>query len=145
MQQDTTAQRKSIHDRIRLIPRDMKVDARGWLVKVLSGFEEGLSQHTGEIYVTMALPGHSRGNHFHSRTDEWFTVLQGVADIALKDPDTGERLKLTLRGDRPETLHVPAGIAHAFTNPTDADGPMLLIAYASRPYDPEDVTPLQLE
>ena len=141
MQHDTG---RRLQEKIRRIPRELKVDSRGWLLKVLNGREEDLPSQPGEVYLTLALPGHSRGNHLHARTDEWFTVLQGMAKVALQDQATGERLDLTLAAEKPETLYVPAGVAHVFTNPSDAKTPLLIVAYASRPYDPTDVFASQL-
>lgn len=131
----------SLEEKIRLIPRELKSDERGWFLKVITGHEDNLPAQTGEVYLTLAYPGQVRGNHFHLRANEWFTVIQGTAVAVVVDPTTGERLQWLLEGRDPVTLYVPAGVAHAFRNPKGAKSAMLLIAYADQPYDPGDTVP----
>jgi len=130
----------SVADRIRLIQRKRHLDARGWLVKVIEGNEDHLPPRTGEVYLTLANPGESRGNHYHERASEWFTVVQGVARVALADVVTGERIELDPfpPTSDPVTLYVPPGIAHVFHNPREHAQSMILVAYADCPYDPTD-------
>lgn len=127
----------TLKERIRLIPRQRREDARGWLLKIIDGGEPGIPAHTGEAYVTLAHPGQKRGGHYHQRAHEWFTVLQGEAEVRLADPGTGERLTLRLRELEPVTLFVPAGVAHSFSNASNAED-LLLSAYASERYNPQD-------
>ena len=129
-------------DRIRLYPRQRRGDARGWLLKCIDGHEAGLPAATGEFYVVMAQPGQIRGGHFHPLAQEWFTLLQGRATLLLADPATGERAEIALVADAPVTVHMPAGIAHAFRAEQGEDEPpMLLCAYSDRLYDPADTVP----
>ncbi len=125
-------------DRIRLIPRVVRGDARGWLLKVIDGHEADLPDRTGEVYLTLAHPGQIRGNHYHAGTAEWFTVVQGAAEVRLVDPIGGETMHLVLRSSDPMTLFVPPGVAHAFLCPDAANESMLLVAYASKLYDASD-------
>ena len=134
----------SVLDGVRIIRRERRADPRGWLLKVVVGNEPGLGPELGEVYVVMAAPGEVRGNHHHERTAEWFTVIDGEADLLLRDVRTRERQTIRLRADEPTTVHVPPGIAHAFRNPPEARQPMLLIAYADRRYDPADTIPADL-
>ena len=76
---------------IQLIRREYRRDDRGWLLKVLTGREDHLSSAVGEFYLVMAEPGEVRGNHYHERTSEWFTVVLGRARLLVLDPTTGER------------------------------------------------------
>ncbi len=128
----------NLGDRIRRIARQRGADERGWFLKVIDGKEEFLPRGTGEFYVTMAIPGRQRGGHYHSICNEWFTVIQGFAEVILDDPATGERMMTCLSEEFPETLYVPAGVAHIFSNPEGSTTPFLLVAYADRAYDPED-------
>ena len=129
---------------VRLIPRVRLADARGWLLKVIEGSEEGLPTRTGEVYVTLAHPGQVRGGHYHLEAAEWFTVIKGEADIRLTVPGGGETRALRLSAEQPATLFVPPGIAHAFRNASETEE-MLLLAYASVAYDPGDTVPYTLE
>jgi len=131
-------------DRVAVIPRVFRGDGRGWLLKVLDGREPSLSPVFGEIYMVMALPGQVRANHYHVKTSEWFTVVQGKAILKLADPESSEQKEMCLDATEPQTVFVPAGVAHAFKNPEDSGLELVFIAYADRPYDPADTLALQL-
>jgi oxalate decarboxylase/phosphoglucose isomerase-like protein (cupin superfamily) len=128
-------------DRLAFIPRRLLADERGWFLKVLDGGEAGLPGTVGEVYLTQAVPGQARGNHYHPECDEWFTVVSGRALLIVGDPQTGERAQHWLDADEPVTVHMPAGLAHVFVNPPDANSDFLLIAYAANRYDPADTVP----
>lgn len=123
---------------VRLIERQLRGDDRGWLLKLLDGYEEGLGGAQGEVYAVMALPGQVRGNHYHPRASEWFTVVHGTALATVGEVDTPARQTYELSVRAPHTLYVPAGLAHAFTNAPDAEEPFILVVYADLRYDPED-------
>jgi dTDP-4-dehydrorhamnose 3,5-epimerase-like enzyme len=127
-----------LEEKVRLIPRKLISDERGWFLKVITGQEENLPLHTGEVYLTMAYPGQVRGNHYHMKTNEWFTVCQGTAVAVVYDPVSNERMEWILDCKEPITLFVSAGIAHAFQCIGKKGKPMLLIAYADRLYEPDD-------
>lgn len=131
-------------DAVKFIERDIISDHRGWLLKVLTGTEDHLGKLVGEIYLTEAIPGQARGNHFHLQTQEWFTVIKGKALLIIGDPTTSEQRKITLSSSEPKTVFIPAGISHVFINPDTASEPMLLIAYADRRYDPHDTIQVNL-
>ncbi|HVU13443.1 MAG TPA: WxcM-like domain-containing protein [Phototrophicaceae bacterium] len=131
-------------DEVQIIPRDLKADPRGWLLKVLTGTEDHLGSEIGEIYLTLAQPGQARGNHYHRKTQEWFTVVQGSATLILGDPESGARRELHLSADTPVTVYVPSGVSHVFVNAADATTPMLLVAYADQRYQPDDTIPANL-
>ena len=131
----------SLIDTVRFIPRRLISDERGWFLKVIDGHEEGIPEHTGEVYLTMAHPGQARGNHYHPNTAEWFTVIDGRALLQVADPQTGARAQWWLDGAEPQTVFIPAGLAHVFVNPVDAARTFLLLAYAANSYDPADTIP----
>jgi dTDP-4-dehydrorhamnose 3,5-epimerase-like enzyme len=128
----------TLAEKVKQIPRTLLSDDRGWFLKVFTGKEIDQPRRTEDVYLTMANPGQVRGNHYHIRSNEWFTVIQGAALAFLADPTTGETLQWHLDGRTPVTLYVPAGVAHAFQNPKESQTGMLLIACADQPYDPHD-------
>jgi len=125
-------------DSIRFIPRRLISDERGWFLKVIDGREEGIPPHTGEVYCTLAHPGQTRGNHYHPVTAEWFTVIEGRALLQVADPQSGARAEWWLDAAAPQTIFMPAGLAHVFVNPARAERSFLLLAYAANAYDPAD-------
>lgn len=133
-----------LSDRVTLIPRRLLQDERGWFLKAIDGAESGLPGQVGEVYLTMALPGQARGNHYHPDCDEWFTPISGRARLLLGDPASGERAEIALDAAEPVTVHVPAGVAHVFVNPADSGADFVLVAYAAKRYDPADTVPFKL-
>lgn len=123
-------------------PLDRRGDPRGWFQKILMRHHLGAEAEFGEIYVTSAVPGEARGNHFHRRTNEWFCLLEGRARLALMDPDSGEREDIVLDAEEPEVVEIPAGVAHAVQN--IGEGLMLLLAYADIAYDAADPDEVRL-
>ncbi len=133
----------TLKDKITVIERKKLGDTRGWFMKVIDGKEEGLPDHTGEIYLTHASgKGQVRGNHYHNKAKEWFTLLQGKAELKLMDMKTEEVMSITLSADEPKTIVIPPGVAHAFLNTEEE--PFLLLAYTDELYDPVDTIPHSL-
>ena len=50
-------------DKVRIIPRRLIADDRGWFLKAITGTEEDIPSHTGEVYLTMGKPGQAKGGH----------------------------------------------------------------------------------
>lgn len=121
-----------------LIPRKRLEDTRGWFLKAIDGEEPG-NPFACEIYFTTALPGQTRGGHYHPAAREWFTLLRGRALAILSDVRTGETSEVSLNASEPVTLFIPEGIAHVFVNCGDEE--FLLAAFTDRPYDPSDTVP----
>lgn len=126
---------------IRILPRRLVADARGTFIKCVDGKEDDLPAFTGEVYVVRAFAGQRRGDHYHLRSREWFTVIAGDGLLALEDVATGERLSLHLSAARPETVFIPPGLAHVFINEATAREDLIVVAYADRLYDPADTVP----
>lgn len=128
--------RQSLNDKIVLIKRCLISDERGWFLKVITGKEDELPDYTGEVYITSATPGQSKGGHYHEIAKEWFTLLTGKATLRLKDIDTGEEMTLNLDVSNPVTIFVPPRVAHRFDN--DYNDDFILLAYTDLHYKPED-------
>lgn len=121
---------------VRIFQRQEVQNPRGWLLKPFTG-EEG--RPVGEVYVVHSRPGEIRGQHFHRRAFELFTLLEGEASLELLDVASGERSRITLSEKERLTVEVPPGLAHAVV--AEGERPMLLLAVATEAYDPEDTVP----
>jgi dTDP-4-dehydrorhamnose 3,5-epimerase-like enzyme len=125
-----------IQDKIKIIPRNKIQDSRGWFLKIINGYEEDLPQFTGEIYITSAVPGESKGEHYHPLANEWFLLIKGKCRLKLYDTVDNEYFEIVLDENLPRTIFVPSKIAHSFENNSNED--FMLIAYTDRLYDPSD-------
>ncbi|HHL38947.1 MAG TPA: cupin domain-containing protein [Deltaproteobacteria bacterium] len=122
-------------DGVEIIRLRRREDSRGWLLKILMRHQLGGSERFGEIYVTTARPGESKGGHFHELTTEWFALVRGSGVLTLEDKTTGERRTVELSEEEPVTVRVPPMVAHTVKN--TGRGMLYLLAYSDRPYDPE--------
>jgi dTDP-4-dehydrorhamnose 3,5-epimerase len=60
-----------------------------------------------------------RGVHLHPRHDDYLVVVAGEVVVGLRDlrrqsPTAGVGTMLSMRGDRPEAVFIPHGVAHGF-------------------------------
>jgi len=129
----------SLKDKIKIIPRRLISDDRGWFLKVIDGTEDYLPKFTGEIYLTNATEGQAKGSHYHNNANEWFTLITGECELKLVDIVTKEKQTIYLSSKKSETIFVPNKIAHIFINNTCKD--FILLAYTDKLYIPEDTIP----
>ena len=86
-------------------------DARG-------SFFEIIRSHggSGQSSFSTTEPGISRGDHFHRRKIERFTVLSGTATIALRKLFTDDVYEFEVTGDKPVAVDMPTMWSHKITN-----------------------------
>ena len=126
----------TLKNRVKIIPRRLITDDRGWFLKAITGTEDGLPQHTGEVYLTMGRQGQSKGGHYHPQAVEWFTVIEGQALLKLEDVYTHERLDIEMSLDKAITVFIPNNVAHIVENTGNEN--FILLAYTDKLYDPAD-------
>lgn len=130
-------------EKVRIIPRRLISDDRGWFLKVITGTEEDIPSHTGEVYLTMGKPGQAKGGHYHPEALEWFTVIEGEAILKLEDMDTHERRDIEMSLDKAISVFIPNSVAHVVVNNSDKD--FILLAYTDKLYDPKDTIPYTIK
>ena len=123
-------------EKVRVIPRRLISDDRGWFLKAITGTEEDIPSHTGEVYLTMGKPGQAKGGHYHPEALEWFTVIQGEAILKLEDIETHERRDIPMSLDKAISVFIPNNVAHTVVNNSDKD--FILLAYTDKLYDLKD-------
>ncbi|GAB6858994.1 polysaccharide biosynthesis C-terminal domain-containing protein [Microbacterium xylanilyticum] len=89
-------------------------DARGSFFEVLRS-HGGASQSS----FSTTVPGISRGDHFHRRKIERFTVLAGSATISLRKLSTDRVHEFVVNGEEPAAVDMPTGWSHKITNTGD--------------------------
>lgn len=123
-------------DKVQIINRRLIADDRGWFLKAITGREDGIPDHTGEVYLTMGKPGQAKGGHFHPEAVEWFTIIKGSAVLKLEDMETHERRDIEMSLEKAITVFIPNNVAHVVVNNSDSD--FILLAYTDKLYDPKD-------
>lgn len=123
-------------DKVQIINRRLIADNRGWFLKAITGTEDGIPDHTGEVYLTMGKPGQAKGGHYHPEAVEWFTVIQGSAVLKLEDMQTHERRDIDMSFEKAITVFIPNNVAHVVVNSSDDD--FILLAYTDKLYNPKD-------
>ena len=130
-------------DKVQIIKRRLIADERGWFLKVITGTEDCIPSHTGEIYLTMGKPGQAKGGHYHPEALEWFTIIEGSAILKLEDVDTHARRDIELSFEDAQTVFIPNGVAHSVVNNGDKD--FILLAYTDKLYDPADTLAYEIK
>lgn len=94
----------------------LHADARG-------SFSEIIRTHggTGQSSFSTTVPGISRGNHFHRRKVERFTVLSGQARISMRRVFSDKVLTFDVDGESPMAVDIPTMWAHSITNTGQTD------------------------
>lgn len=70
----------------------------------------------GQVSFSTTVPGITRGNHFHTRKIERFTVIKGKARIQLRKIGTQQVLDFYLDGREPAYVDMPVWYTHNITN-----------------------------
>lgn len=90
------------------VPRH--VDGRGAFVEMLRTVD------SGQVSYFTALPGVTRGSHYHHAKTEKFLVIKGRARFSFRHILSGERHDVITSGDEPRIVDSIPGWAHGVTN-----------------------------
>jgi UDP-2-acetamido-2,6-beta-L-arabino-hexul-4-ose reductase len=86
------------------------IDERGNFVEIIR-FETG-----GQVSFSTTKPDITRGNHFHTRKIERFSVIKGKALIQLRKIGSNEVFDYYLSGDEPAYVDMPIWYTHNIKN-----------------------------
>jgi len=75
----------------------------------------------GQFSFSTTVPGVTRGNHYHTRKIERFTVIKGKAVIELRRIGTTDVMRFELDGDKPSFVDMPVWYTHNITNTGDEE------------------------
>lgn len=118
---------------------------------IASHFPVSLEQHTdprgsfveiirlgigGQVSFSTTVPGVTRGNHFHTRKIERFSVIKGKALIQLRKIGTNEVLDFYLDGASPAYVDMPIWYTHNIKN--IGEDILYTNFWINEPYNPED-------
>lgn len=85
-------------------------DARGDFVEMLK------TPDCGQFSYFTALPGVTRGGHYHHSKTEKFLVISGKARFGFRHMLSGEKHELITSGEKPEIVETIPGWTHDITN-----------------------------
>ena len=102
------------------------------------GFFSELSRSgsKGQSSFSTTKPKITRGNHFHTRKIERFSVIKGKARIQLRKYLTEETITFELDGENPSFVDMPVWYTHNITNIGDEE--LLTFFWINEPYDEND-------
>jgi UDP-2-acetamido-2,6-beta-L-arabino-hexul-4-ose reductase len=107
------------------IPR--YADSRGVFVEMLK------SQSCGQFSYFTALPGVTRGGHYHHSKTEKFLVIQGDAKFRFRNMLSGQTHELTTTGSLPQVIETVPGWTHDITNVGSGD--LVVMLWANEIFD----------
>lgn len=93
------------------IPLARQEDTRGAFFEVIRS-----SGGEGQSSFSTTVPGVTRGQHYHRRKIERFTVLSGTAEISMRKLFSDEVLTFPVRGTNPVAIDMPTMWSHKITN-----------------------------
>jgi UDP-2-acetamido-2,6-beta-L-arabino-hexul-4-ose reductase len=105
-------------------------DPRGTFVEVIR-LEQG-----GQVSFSTTVPCVTRGNHFHTRKIERFTVIKGKALIQLRKYNTTEILNFELDGSSPSYVDMPIWYTHNIKNIGEEE--LYTVFWINEFFDPAD-------
>jgi len=108
---------------------DIKADNRGSLAEFLK------SPSFGQIFISRARPGITRGNHYHNTKAEKFCVVQGEALIRFRNIQGDEIIEYAVSGGEYRVVDIPPGYTHSIENV--GDGELVTLFWANQVFDPE--------
>lgn len=90
----------------------------------------------GQVSFSTTVPGITRGNHYHTRKIERFTVIKGSARIQLRKVGTTEILNFDVNGSEPAYVDMPIWYTHNITNTGNDE--LYTQFWINEWYNPED-------
>jgi dTDP-4-dehydrorhamnose 3,5-epimerase-like enzyme len=112
---------------------EKKEDERGWLIELFKGslLDDKIK---GQVYSFSINPGAKRGNHYHKRKTEWFSILEGRCKLILEQD--GEEEEIILESENPLLVKVLPNVRHTFENENEEKA--IVIAYIDEEFNPND-------
>lgn len=104
-------------------------DPRGIFVEMLK------TKDSGQFSYFTALPGITRGGHYHHSKTEKFLVIRGNACFRFRHIVSGEFYEMLTTGEKPEIVETVPGWSHDITNVGDDE--MIVMLWANEVFNRE--------
>ncbi len=120
-------------------PRNFKrqEDYRGSFVEIMRAGAAGQSSYSTTV------PGVTRGNHYHTRKVERFSVISGKASIKIRKIGSEEVIEYLLDGETPAYVDMPIWYVHNITNISNVD--LITLFWINEPYNKDDSDTFPME
>jgi len=105
-------------------------DKRGDFIEVMK------FNTSGQVSCSTTKPGVTRGNHFHLRKVERFSIIQGKACIRLRRFRNSDVVEYIVDGMQPAYIDMPIWFSHNITNIGGSD--LLTLFWINEAYNPSD-------
>lgn len=106
------------------------VDNRGKFVELINSNGYSL------VSYSTTKPNITRGNHFHTRKIERFSVIDGNAIISLRRIGTNRIHKFTINGNKPGFIDIPIWYTHSITNVGNKD--LITVFWTNEMFNPNN-------
>ena len=103
------------------------VDERGNFIEILR------SNSKGQYSYSTTKQNITRGNHFHTRKIERFSVIKGDSIIKLRKIGTDEIIEFQLNGSSPSFVDIPVWYTHSISNIGNEE--LITLFWINEPYD----------
>ncbi len=124
-------------DKLEIKKLKVNQDERGMVVEIIRREDLKQNKPFGQVYLTTANPGFTKGNHYHKRKTEWFCVIKGKGELVLKDLISKETKRILMDDEENfVVVEIPPNVAHAIKN--IGSEVLYLLAYIDEPYNPND-------
>lgn len=112
------------------VPHQARADSRGSFVEIA---KSGIG---GQTSFSTTYPGIIRGNHYHTRKIERFSVIQGEAIIRLRRLLSDQVIEYQVSGYQPVYVDMPTYYTHSIQNV--GQGELLTMFWVNEPFDLKD-------
>lgn len=109
---------------------DVKQDHRGYLFEAIRALNQG------QAFLSTTKPGVERGNHYHRRKVERFSIVKGRALVQLRRVGTNIIQDYFLDGEKPSYIDIPVLHTHNLINVGEEE--LIMLFWTSELYNPED-------
>ena len=129
---------------VRVAPATLWSDDRGYFLEIVRlgrGLPAGFPPESTQVSAALSYPGAIKAFHFHRRQTDFWTVTEGMLQVALVDlrpgsPTFAKKNTLYVGALRPWQILIPPGIGHGYK--VIGTGPAMLVYLTDRFYDPSD-------
>jgi UDP-2-acetamido-2,6-beta-L-arabino-hexul-4-ose reductase len=90
----------------------------------------------GQVSFSTTVPNITRGNHYHTRKIERFSIIKGKALIQMRKIGTSEKFKFELDGAHPAYVDMPIWYTHNITNIGEEE--LYTVFWINEAFDPSD-------